>query len=161
MWVQNALIILKSIINASVSEILMHFSMNLQGEKNMAFFLCTISWKVIIVIKHLNKDHLQACRNAKAAYSPLGRLAKSLTSISLVLLARSSFSTENGSFWKLWGAGKSPSDIIAWLSCGKEVCLWADSVGKCTERSELAAHKSGKNKEHLCVVLNPGTLNVY
>lgn len=76
----------------------MHFSMNLQG------------WKGFVeecLESYLTKDHLQASRNAKTAYSPLGSLARSLTSISLELLARSSFSTEKKSFWKLWGAGKN------------------------------------------------------
>lgn len=71
----------------------MHFSMNLQGQKGFVEE-CLESY--------LTKDHLQASRNAKTAHSPLGSLAKSLTSISLVLLASSSFS-----FWKLWGAGKT------------------------------------------------------
>lgn len=58
-------------------------------------------------------------QNKKNPYSPLGRLAKRLTSISLVLLAGSSFSSKENSFWKLRGAGKIPTVIEMGLSCGK------------------------------------------
>lgn len=70
------------------------------------------------------------CKHAetKTPFSPLGRLAKRLTSISLVLLAGSSFSSKENSFWKLRGAGKIPTVIETGLSCGKPDCLWTDSV---------------------------------
>lgn len=55
----------------------------------------------------------------KSLHSPLGRLAKRLTSISLVLLAGSSFSSQENSFWKLRGAEKIPTLIETGLSCGK------------------------------------------
>lgn len=97
----------------------------------------------------VKKEHLQACRNGKTAYSPLGRLAKSLTSISFALLASSSFSSEKKSFWKLWGAGKIPSVIATRLSCGKLGCLCTDSVVECPEQSESSVtHKSHPKMEH-------------
>lgn len=71
-------------------------------------------------------DRVRAiCKHAemKTPYSPLGRLAKRLTSISLVLLAGSSFSSKENSFWKLRGAGKIPTVIETGLSCGKLDCL--------------------------------------
>ncbi len=69
---------------------------------------------------------LQAGRNKKKnPYSPLGRLAKRLTSISLVLLAGSSFSSKENSFWKLMGAGKTPTVIETGLTCG-ELDLFID-----------------------------------
>lgn len=65
---------------------------------------CTISWKVV-----WKGPRASTQKWRKTAYSPLGRPAKSRTSMSFVLLVRSSFSSEKNSFWKLWVVGKTVS----------------------------------------------------
>lgn len=58
-------------------------------------------------------------KKKKKPHSPLGRFAKTLTSMSLVLLAGLSFSSKENSFWKLRGQGKIPTVTETGLSCGK------------------------------------------
>lgn len=119
---------------SSIFFLLSHMWVLVEKHKYISAWICKDKLALLYNLLESSVKKLQACRNGKTAYSPLGRLAKSLTSISFVLLAGSSFSSEKKSFWKLWGAGKSV--IATRLNCGKLDCLCTDSVGKCTEQSE-------------------------
>lgn len=131
--------------------LLTHMWVLVEKDKYISAWICKDKQALLhsLLESNVNKEHLQACRNGKTAYSPLGRLAKSLTSISFVLLARSSFSSDKKSFWKLWGAGKIPSVIATLLSCGKWDCLCTDSVGKCTEQSESHQYPTNQTEKVL------------
>lgn len=133
------------LLSADIKHIflLTHMWVLVEKHKEISAWTCKDKLALLHNLLESSVKKLQVCRNGKTAYSPLGRLAKSLTSMSFVLLAGSSFSSEKKSFWKLWGAGKIPSVIATRLNCGKLDCLCTDSVGKCTEQSE-----SDRKKEH-------------